>query len=299
MIDHRIETLLIMSETLSFTRTAELMNLTQPAVSQHIRFLENQYECKLFEQQGRRVKLTAAGERLVSAAKIMRANSRRVEAELKSPELARPFIRLGATKTIGSYVIARPLAEFIKLYPEYDFELVVDNTAALLHGLDSGSLDLLLLEGNFDKQHYHYQLLRDEEFIGICSPDNDLSRQKAILLEDILTQRLIIREQGSGTREIFEQMLKQKSFSLDSFRHTITISQFSVIKELVASNVGISFVYRSVASKELKDGDLCEISLSGGPHTHEFSIVRLPDTVMPAEIDVFTDFVRYNYGSCY
>ena len=299
MIDHRIETLLMMSETLSYTRTAELMNLTQPAVSQHIRYLENQYECKLFEKQGRRVKLTAAGERLVRAAIIMRANSQRVEAELKSKETMRPLLRIGATKTIGSYVIARPLAEFIKLYPEYDFELVVDNTAALLHGLDSGSLDLLLLEGNFDKQHYRYQLLRDEDFIGICSPDNELSRQKTAAYEHILSQRLIIREQGSGTREIFEQLLKQNSFSLDSFRHTITISQFSVIKELVASNVGISFVYRSVASKELKDGDLCEISLSGGPHTHEFSIVKLPDTVMPAEIDVFTDFVRCNYGSCY
>lgn len=299
MIDSRIETLLIMSETLSYTRTAEMLHLTQPAVSQHIRFLEKQYNCRLFEQVGRRIKLTPSGSRLVSAARVMQANSLRIAAELMSADPARPLLRIGATKTIGSYVIARPLAEFIKLHPEYDLTLSVDNTSALLNQLDSGSLDLLFLEGNFDKQRYRYELLRDEDFIGICSPDNELLQYKSIGMEDIISQRLIIREQGSGTREIFEQQLEQKSFNLGAFDHAITISQFSVIKELVAQNIGISFVYRSVASRELAEGRLCEFSLADGPHSHEFSIVRLPDTILPSEIDLFTDFISGNHGSCY
>ncbi|NLW10614.1 MAG: LysR family transcriptional regulator [Clostridiaceae bacterium] len=298
MIDHRIETLLIMSETLSYTKTAELLHLTQPAVSQHIRYLEKQYNCKLFEQYGRRIKLTPAGDRLVSAARVMQANSRRIAAELNAIDPSRPLLRLGATKTIGNYVIARPLAEFIKIHPEYDLELTVDNTYELLNGLDTGMLDLLFLEGNFDKQHYRYQLFRNEDFIGICSPENTISRQKTARMEDILSQRLIIREQGSGTREIFEQQLQQRSFSLDAFQNTITISQFSVIKELVAENIGISFVYRSVASRELSEGRLCEFSLTDSPHSHEFSIVRLPASVLPPEIDAFTDFISGNYGSC-
>lgn len=294
MIDHRIETLLIMSETLSFTRTAELLHLTQPAISQHIRHLEKYYGCKLFEQNGRRIKLTAAGERLVNAAGIMQANSRRIEAELHSSDPARPLLRIGATKTIGSYFIARPLTEFIRLNPQFDLELVVNNTSVLLNRLDSGSLDLLFLEGNFDKGKYQYELLRNEEFIGICSPDSSLSRQKNIRIEDLISHRLIIREQGSGTREIFEHLLEQSSFSLDAFCHKITISDFSVIKEMVANNIGLSFVYRSVAAAELNDERVCEIKLAGGAYSHSFSIVRLPDTVLGSEIDSFIDFVRCN-----
>ncbi|MDD3504606.1 MAG: LysR family transcriptional regulator, partial [Eubacteriales bacterium] len=114
MLDHRIETLLILSETLSYTKTAELLHITQPAVSQHIRYLEKLYSCKIFMRIGRKLTITPAGSRLIRAAQIMQANSRRVFAEMMSDDPARPLLRLGATKTIGNYVIARPLADFIK-----------------------------------------------------------------------------------------------------------------------------------------------------------------------------------------
>jgi DNA-binding transcriptional LysR family regulator len=291
MLDHRIETLLILSETLSYTKTAELLHITQPAVSQHIRYMEKLYGCTFFMRNGRKLTITPAGSRLIRAAQIMQANSRRVFAEMMSDDPVRPLLRLGATKTIGNYVIARPLADFIKQHPEYDLELVVDNTSALLGKLDQGDLDLLFLEGNFDKQRYHHDIYQVEDFIGVCCPDNPLKICDSVKFADLMQQRLIIREPGSGTREIFEQLLQQHSYSLAAFNNTIVISQFEVIKELVQADVGVSFMYRAVVAEELREGKLSEFMFEGGPYTHEFNIVRLAESVVSPEIEAFAGVI--------
>lgn len=294
MLDHRIETLLVLSETLSYTRTAELLHLTQPAVSQHIRYLERQYDCRIFEQHGRQLVITEPGRRLIRSAQTMRANSRRIDLEMRSQQSQTRKLRIGATKTIGNYVIARPLGGFMRAHPDYEIRLDVENTSVLLGQLNEGDLDVLFLEGNFDKQRYAHRLYQWQDFIGICSPESDLAG-RSVTFSQLAARRLIVREDGSGTREILEHVLRQQSLELNHFGSLITISQFSIIKELVRQDLGISFVYRSVAARELADGRLAELAIEGFSHRHEFQIVTLPE---PIATDVIEPLVDWMIADC-
>ena len=114
--------------------------------------------------------------------------------------------------------------------------------------MELNKLDFILVEGIFNKDKYGYRLYKKDEFIGICSKNHKFNG-KSIKFEELFKEDIIIREEGSGTRGIFEQFLSENSFSLEFFKKKITINNFNLIKELVSANCGISFVYNSVVNK--------------------------------------------------
>ena len=167
----------------------------------------------------------------------------------------------------------------------------MDNTRALLGRLHAGLLDFAYLEGFFDKGAYAHRLLRKEQFLGVCASDSPLAGRH-LELEELLAQRLIIREPGSGTREILEKMLQQFSYGVGSFSHVSQISSFTTIKSLVAGGEGITFLYRPAAEHELAEGVLTEMDIEGFPLLREFNFV-MPEGVPPEERHLnFHNFCR-------
>ena len=145
MLDFRVKTFLTVCETMNFTRAADRLHVTQPAVSQHIRYLEKEYQVKLFSYQGKKLTLTAAGEKLRQAMRQMQSDERLLKAEIKQADL--PPVRFGVTMTIGEYALARPLSRFLKDHPQTNVEVVYGNTQFLTKKLDEGDLDFALVEG--------------------------------------------------------------------------------------------------------------------------------------------------------
>ena len=131
----------------------------------------------------------------------------------------------------------------------------------------------------FDKGAYAYRLLRRETFLGVCAPGSPLALRH-LELEDLLGERLVIRESGSGTREILEKMLQQFSYGVSSFRHVSQISSFAAIKSLVAAGEGITFLYRPAAERELREGTLAPLDVEGFPLMREFNLV-MPQGMEP------------------
>lgn len=272
MLDTRINTFLVLCETMNYTRAAERLCLTQPAVTHHIHYLEEHYGCRLFSYQGKTLSLTTEGRRLLGLARSLAYNSQKAEEAMRAP--AALSLRVGATKTIGEFVIAPRVKRLIREFPELSFSVIVDNTRHLLQALDGLQLDLALIEGYYDRERYELLSSRREAFFGVCASCHPFAG-KRVTVEQLLEQRIIIREPGSGTRDIFQQMLRRRGYGLDSFPRQMTVSDFSIIKTLLSDNLGVSFLYAPVVEKELEQGSLSRFELEGETMSGAFSLVCL------------------------
>ena len=169
------------------------------------------------------------------------------------------------------------LIDAIKDYlrdPSHEISLVVDNTAHLLQMLDENQLDFAVIEGTFSKTKYDSYLLRMEPFVGICAKSSPLCGKRAAI-EDLLKETIIVREEGSGTRRIFEERLNASGYELSDFYREVSISSFVSIKALVASGIGISFMYQSVVTNE---SDIGTFTLDGITEPHAFHVVYTRNT---------------------
>ena len=245
MLDYRILTFLKLCETMNYRITAEELNMTQPAVTQHIHYLEEEYKCKLFIYNRKKLEKTNQAILLEEYARSAYYNEIYLKRKIKSENKIK--INIGATKTIGEFVIGEKIKKLVK-NEKYDISLTIDNTEKLIKLMELNKLDFILVEGIFNKDKYGYRLYKKDEFIGICSKSHKFNG-KSIKFEELFEEDIIIREEGSGTRGIFEQFLSENSFSLEFFKKKITINNFNLIKELVSANCGISFVYNSVVNK--------------------------------------------------
>ena len=276
MLDPRWDTFLAVCETMNYTRAAERLCLTQPAVTHHIHYLEDHYGCRLFSYEGKVLRLTEAGLRLLEFTRSMAYNSRKVENAMASPVPV--SLRVGASKTIGEFIIAPKIERFLRAQPDASFSLMVDNTQVLLRELEAGRLDFVLVEGFFDRSRYDAQLCQREDFFGVCAPGHRLAG-RSVPLDELVGERLILRESGSGTRAIFEEALHRQNYTLDSFSSVVTISDFSTIKSLVVDGLGVSFLYAPVVAQELKAGTLALFDLAEVPMSGAFYFVCLKDNL--------------------
>lgn len=278
MIDFRLKTFLTLCKVLNYTKTAEILHITQPAVSQHIKYLEEDYNVKLFNYSGKTLSLTESGKILYDFLLAMDASSKRIKEKLSNPTNKNHPIIFGTTLTIGEYTMSYLLPKLLLDYPELNITMEVGNTENLLKKLANGEIDFTILEGHFDKSKYEAHFFSMEPFIGVCSPLHKFAN-KSIHFEDIFQERLILREKGSGTRNIFEQILYEHNFTMNSCKKVIEIGNMGVIKNLVSKNLGITFLYREAVKKEIKEGDLVEINLSDFKVNREFNFVFLKNNL--------------------
>jgi len=284
MIDNRLQTFLTLCETGNYTKTAEKLNLTQPAVTQHIQYLENYYQVKLIAGKGKTFSLTEEGKALFDYARTLKANSERILPLLHRIKNQVRQLNFGATLTIGEYMIPPILHQIFKEDEETQILMIVENTNILQKMLWEGKIDFALLEGHFNQSQFRSKLISDEIFVGVCSPQNDIASE-AVYLEELLDQNLILREPGSGTRDVLEQALYAKNLSIKDFKRKIEIGSMNAIKELCHQNIGITFMYREAVKKELSAGYLVEIPLKNFNVSHPFNFVYLKDCPDKAQIE--------------
>lgn len=270
-MEQKLETFLVLCRTLHYGRAAEQLHLSQPAVSKHIQALESQYGVQLFSYTGRRLTKTRQGEILEQYAESLQYNEERLLEQLRKEP--RRILRVGATKSIGDYVLLPYIQRFLS-QPQNRIELLVDNTAHLLELLNQGKLDFVVSEGIFDRQHYDWMLFRNEPYVGICSKNHPFAG-KIIPVSELFTERVILREKGSGTREILERTLLAEGYDADAFAEQICISSFEIIKTLVSDGGGISFLYEAVVKNDERLGRFLCPPLTG---THEFNVIFLKNT---------------------
>lgn len=272
MMDFRMETFLAACRFMNFTKAAKSLNMTQPAVSQHIRYLEDFYQAKLIEFHGKKMYLTEAGTILYQAAVTMENDDHYLINELKNLAEKKKQLIFGATLTIGEFVIAGSLSNYLNHDPDVEIRMMIGNTTELLEKLDLGEIDFAIVEGNFNKKNYESLLYSQERYIPVCGK-NHLFQKNPEQLSDLLTERIIIREKGSGTREILEKNLESRNLSVEDFRYVTEIGGMNAIKCLVESGCGITFLYEAAVEKEVSNGNLREIRLEDFDVRHDFTFI--------------------------
>ena len=271
MLDYRIDTFLKVCEVMNYRETAKLLNITQPAVTQHIHFLEKQYGQKLFTYENRKLKKTAAAAVLEEYAYSMKYNEQTLRETLAYEEPQE--LRLGGTSLISDYILAPYVKNFLT-HHSTPFTLVVDHTEQLLHLLSEGRIDFALIEGAFNKDKYDYQLFRKEMFVGICHKDHPFANRE-VSIDELLKETMICSKDHTG--------IHTDDF-MENFTKCIFIDNSKMITELVRDNFGISFVYQTVAEA---DEEIAPFYLPGEDIMQEFNFVYLKNSHVEKKIQHF------------
>ena len=289
MLDFRMETFLTVCQFMNFTRASEKLNITQPAVSQHIHFLEKHYHAKLFRYEGRKLKLTGAGEILRNASLTMMHDELSMRSEMQRTE-EETELRFGATRTVGDILMGKILDRYVRAYPDVRVRMLVENTQELLKCLNEGTIDFALVEGFFQKSEYDHQKYSDERYIAVAASDYPFQKEPECI-EDLFQERLLLREEGSGTREVLERYLDARNLSVADFRRVMEVGSLQTIRELTKAGCGITFLYETAVSEELRDGTLRQILPEAFHISHEFSFIWRKGSIYAGQYrEIFRNF---------
>lgn len=281
-MDQRLETFLTLCATMNYRKAAERLHLTQPTVTKQIQALEALYGVRLFTYDSRKLRKTPQGETLETYAISQRYQDEELRRALKRQE--KTSLRIGATKSIGDYILPLQIGRFLQ-EPDNELFFTVDNTAHLLAQLEGGELDFVVLEGIFDKSRYESFLLRSEPYIGVCAKEHSFAGREVAMTE-LFSERLILREPGSGTRNILERELQQCGYTVEAFHANICISSFKLIRDLVRAGQGVSFLYEAVVKDEAQIAHFSCPPLTG---VHELNVACLKNTNAAALAHRFLD----------
>jgi DNA-binding transcriptional LysR family regulator len=293
MLDFRIDTFLTVCKFMNYTKAAEALHITQPAVSQHIHALEEEYGVKLFSYKGKRLALTEAGQILQDTAVTMKHDDLLLKEMMEQMTSGSVKLIFGATRTVGQFAMADPLIGYLKQHPKATVKMTVANTQKLLKMLDNGDIDFAIVEGFFPKSEYDFLVFSKENFTAVCSPD--YSFQKPIhKIEDLLQERLLVREKGSGTRNIFETYLKSHDLALKDFPYQTEVNNIDVLKTLAKAGCGITFLYETAVKKELAAGTLSRIPLEDFSIKHNFTFLWQKSSAFSEHYrNIFREFKFY------
>lgn len=192
MLDPKILTFIHVAELKSLTRTSELLNLTQPAVTQHIKLLEEHYDVKLIRRKGRQTYLTEEGEILYKYAIDFEAKASLLERKLKNESALVRKYHIGATLTIGEFVLPVLLGEHKKIHKNIDIIMQVHNTEEITKKLSNGEIDFGIVEGPFDRNRFLFKKLRDDELVLAVSPENDLACKSSAEMDALINGNLVV-----------------------------------------------------------------------------------------------------------
>ncbi len=285
MIDFRLKTFIDLCDTKSYTKTAKNLSITQPAVSQHIKYLEEKYDLKLFDYIGKRLSLTKEGIDFFYNVQKLQTVSLNIENHLKDCNEKYKTLRFGATRTVGEFYLPNYIKKFLIKYPKSDFSMIVNNTKFLLSNLNKGNIEFAIIEGHFNKAEYETYLLSEEELVVVASPLNNLTTKSNLSLEELFKETLIMREKGSGSEYETYLLSEEELVVVASPLNNLTTKSNLSLEELFKETLIMR--EKGSGSREIFDMYLYENNYSPENFYHSFEV---------GNINIIKDLVKDNLG---
>lgn len=261
--DFRLHVFYLVAKHLSFTKAAQELFITQPAVTKHIKELEIQLALALFERRNNQVTLTRAGQVLFTHVEAIRQNYRQLELDLSSlTQQVKPELRLGASSTLAQYVIPGILARFASQFPGIALSLLSGNTQQVEQALLEGQIDLGLVEGRSHRSDLRYTSFQKDELVLVGRADHPLAHRDEISLEELVRLDFISRERGSGSREVIEHALQQAGIGLAQVNILLEIASTEGIKSYLKHSSCMAFLSLVALEEELRSGALCVVDVA-------------------------------------
>lgn len=294
MIDIKLETFITVADTKNFTRAASILNMTQPAISHHIKLLEEYYNVKLLEKKNKNMELTEAGKILYKYALEIDKISKLAKKHLSNESSIIKRYNVGATLTIGGYVLPPIIGNYKMNNNNIDIILQVENTENIIQKLFSGEIILGVIEGPFDKSKVIYEKFKDDELVFAISKNHKIAKKKKITIEEILSEKLILREKGSGTRQIFEDYMAQQGFEPKNITPYMEIGDITAILSLVESGLGATVVSKEALNSTLMSKKFKALSIKNIKMKREFNFIYLKSSNM----DFIKNFIEFCKNQC-
>ncbi|WP_374681604.1 LysR family transcriptional regulator, partial [Accumulibacter sp.] len=288
----RLQVFHAVAKHLSFTRAADALFMTQPAVTFQIKQLEEQYGTRLFERRHGSISLTPAGELVLSFAERILALSDELETRLgeMTGEMRGPLL-VGASTTIAEFMLPRVLGEFNALYPQVRARLIVANSESIEGRVAEHTLDIGLIEGPAKLGGLASQICCEDELRVICAPDYPLAEVGQVKPATLVDYEFISREPGSGTREITDAYFRAHDIAPQSLKMQMELGSPEALKGVVSTGLGFAIVSRVVVEKETQLGELVAIPLDP-PLTRSLYLVYPEDRFQSRLTATFIDFAR-------
>ena len=274
MIDRRLQVFHAVAELKSFTRAGQRLHMTQPAVTFQIRQLEKHFNTRLFDREHNRIELTEAGRRLEEYAGRILALYAEMDGSLRelTDDMAGTLM-VGASMTIAEYDLPRLLVRFKKQFPAVNVKLLMSNTDGIVQMVVENRIDLGLVEGPVHNRSLAVRRFDIDKLVVALPPGHPLAGERCIPFEALCGVPLILREEGSGTREVFLDHAREAGFGLDDFDVVMELGSPEAIKGAVVAGLGISVISIATLRKELELGSLKAVELSP-PIERPFSFVH-------------------------
>jgi LysR family transcriptional regulator, low CO2-responsive transcriptional regulator len=276
------------ARNLSFTRAARELHLTQPAVSQQVKLLEEEVGLPLFEQIGRKVHLAPAGAELLrytdQAMELLRQASESLAA---MRGLKRGVLKLGAVST-AKYFAPSLLSAFTPAYPEVTIKFEVGNREEIIQRLAANEIDLVIMGRPPRELDTVAEAFAKHPLVIIASPNHPLARKRRIRLDQLASEGFLIREEGSGTRASMERVFGEREAP---FRVSMEVSSNETIKQAVMANMGLSFISSHTVGLELAAGKLVILDVVGLPIIRDWYVIHLRDKVLAPIPAAFRTFL--------
>ncbi|MBI4204562.1 MAG: LysR family transcriptional regulator [Betaproteobacteria bacterium] len=290
MADRRLQVFYTVAKQLSFTKAAEQLFMTQPAVTFQVKQLEEHFNTRLFERSHGRIALTPAGKLVMEYAEKILGMSDEMEkrvAEL-SGSMGGPLL-LGASTTIAEFILPQILGEFKARYPQVQAHMTVGNSETIENRVADHSLDLGLIESPSHLPSVSIEVVCEDELVLICAPSHKLAKLKSVAPRQIMGEQYVSREVGSGTRDFTDQYLREGKVSPEDLNIVMELGSPEAIKGVVETGLGVSIMSRARVAKERKLGMLVAVPLQP-------RLIRTFSFVYPKEkfrSKLFTTFVEF------
>lgn len=295
-MDYRDTVFLAVSEHLSFSKAAEDLHITQPAVTKHIKELEIKYNTSLFERKGNKIYLTLAGKKAYNALKKIAQEYRELDFEIGQLDksLSGEFI-IGASSTISQYVIPKAIASFHKRYPKIQIHLVNGNSFEMEQLLLENKVDLALVENQSSQSGIRYKNFMDDELIIVTGANSVYAKRKTISKDDLLQFPIVVREQGSGTLEVIKRTLGSQSIDFLKMNTLIHLGSTESIKNFLQDFDGIAIISEKAVQNELFIKSLVKLKVSDFTIPRKFRIA-IKFGHISQQVELFENFLLdYNF----
>lgn len=294
-MDYRDSVFISVAENLSFSKAANDLHISQPAITRHIKELEERYKTTLFERKGNKIYLTTAGEKVYHAFKKIYQQYRNLDFEIG--QLHHNFsgeFKLGASSTISQYVIPKIIASFHKRYPQIQIYLLNGNSFEMENLLLDNKIDLALVENQSTQSGVQYTNFLDDELIIVTGKNSVYAKHDTISLQDLTQIPIVLREQGSGTLEVIQHTLKKQNIHFEQLNTLIHLGSTESIKNFLQDFDGLAIVSEKAVQNELYLQTLVKIKIVGFSISRKFRIAYKQGH-KSKQVELFENFlVDYN-----
>ncbi|MFJ5791852.1 LysR substrate-binding domain-containing protein [Lysinibacillus sp. NPDC093197] len=284
-----LKTFITLVEVNNFTKASEILHISQPSVSLHIKNLEQEFHTTLFIRSPKSVQITPTGEILYKRAKQIMAIAEAAQEDILAYHHSiQGTLIIGASFTIGENILPSILSKLQQQFPQLELQVIIGNTDEIIQFTKLLQVDIGLIEGQAHDNELVIQPFMQDELFIVSASNHPLAEQPSITISQLQRQKWVAREVGSGTRNYLDHLFRTNGLQVHSL---LTISSNQGVKESVIEGLGLSLLSGSVIERDIRNGDIAILPLAEQRFMRTFSYLHSPTMKNKRNVEALIEFI--------